>query len=107
MNKRFAEKTLRYFGKVFLYISVLALTIHFAENGFSFEKYGSFSLLNFYFYFVVGVGLFFYQRWAFGVFFVWVKLLYIGFPIGTMTSNAISKRLEEDGVYEYFKDRNK
>ena len=60
------------------------------------------SLVSFY-HLLLGIGLVLKKKWAFGLFKSYLRLLYLGFPIGTYISRSTLHYIDENNIEAYLK----
>lgn len=52
---------------------------------------------------LLGIGVILKKKWAFGIFKSYLRLLYLGFPIGTYISRKTMRYIDENSIEKYLK----
>jgi len=52
---------------------------------------------------LLGIGIIFKKKWVFGIFIGYLRLLYLGFPVGTYISRKTMRYIEENNIERYLK----
>jgi len=105
-----SNKIVRNVGKLFVFISLVILFFHIFIVEEMLKGTGNdiingiqlFSLINFIYYLIVGIGLIYEKKWAFNLFKIFYYLSYISFPVGTYIAKSLKSKFTRNGVYEYF-----
>ncbi len=61
-----------------------------------------FFFIAFVLHFVMGLGLVLMKSWGYWLFIFWLRLMYLGYPLGTRYSKAMLKYMADNNIKDYY-----